>query len=146
MIISCTQCDKKFEIESNLIPKEGRLLQCSSCNHKWFYKKRTEKIATDNLKKQIFENKKIKKPIKKQKTLYEYSKEYKTITSTVRKKKEKITTLNIILVFIITIITLVLILDTFKNPISTLIPNINFLLESLNETLKDIILFIKDLL
>ena len=146
MIISCTQCDKKFEIESNLIPSEGRLLQCSSCNHKWFYKKKTEKIVTDNLKKKIFENKKIKKPVKKQKTLSEYSKEYKTITSTVRKKKEKITTLNIILVFIITIITLVLILDTFKNPISTLIPNINFLLESLYETLKDIILFIKDLL
>ena len=39
MIISCTQCDKKFEIESNLIPSEGRLLQCSSCNHKWFYKR-----------------------------------------------------------------------------------------------------------
>ena len=54
--------------------------------------------------------------------------------------------MNIILVFIITIITLILILDTFKNPISTLIPNINFLLESLYETLKDIILFIKDLL
>ena len=146
MIISCTQCDKKFEIESNLIPNEGRLLQCSSCNHKWFYKKKIEKIATDNLKKQIFENKKIKKPVKKQKTLSDYPKEYKTITSTVSKKKEKISTLNIILVFIISLIALILILDTFKNPISTLIPNINFLLESLYETLKDIILFIKDLL
>ena len=145
MIISCTQCDKKFEIESNLIPNEGRLLQCSSCNYKWFYKKRTEKIATDNLKKQIFENKKIKKPVKKQKTLYEYSKEYKTITSSVSKKKEKISTLNSILVFIISLIALILILDTFKNPISTLIPNINFLLESLYETFKDIILFFKDL-
>ena len=28
----------KFEIESNLIPEKGRLLQCSSCSHKWFYK------------------------------------------------------------------------------------------------------------
>ena len=145
MIISCTQCDKKFEIESNLIPSEGRLLQCSSCNHKWFYKKKIEKIATDNLKKQIFENKKIKKPVKKQKTLSEYSKEYKKITSTVSKKKEKISTLNIILVFIISLIALILILDTFKNPISTLIPNIDFLLESLYETFKDIILFFKDL-
>ena len=26
MIISCEQCYKKFEIESNLIPKKGRLL------------------------------------------------------------------------------------------------------------------------
>ena len=39
MIITCDQCDKRFEIESNLIPQKGRLLQCSSCSHKWFYKK-----------------------------------------------------------------------------------------------------------
>ena len=57
MIISCAQCDKKFEIESNLIPSEGRLLQCSSCNHKWFHKKKAEKITTDNFKEQNFEQK-----------------------------------------------------------------------------------------
>ena len=39
MIISCDQCLKKFEIDSKLIPDEGRLLQCSSCHNKWFYKK-----------------------------------------------------------------------------------------------------------
>ena len=39
MIITCEQCNKKFEIESNFIPEKGRLLQCSSCNHKWFYKR-----------------------------------------------------------------------------------------------------------
>ena len=39
MIISCDQCLKKFEIDSMLIPNEGRLLQCSSCHNKWFYKK-----------------------------------------------------------------------------------------------------------
>ena len=39
MIITCEQCLKKFEIESSLIPKKGRLLQCSSCSHKWFYKR-----------------------------------------------------------------------------------------------------------
>ena len=39
MIITCDQCLKKFEIDSKLIPDEGRLLQCSSCHNKWFYKK-----------------------------------------------------------------------------------------------------------
>ena len=39
MIISCTNCKKKFELEDNLIPDTGRLLQCSSCSHKWFFKK-----------------------------------------------------------------------------------------------------------
>ena len=51
MIISCDQCHKKFEIDSNLIPKDGRLLECGSCNHKWFYKQnikdKTKKIINE---------------------------------------------------------------------------------------------------
>ena len=39
MIITCNNCNKKFDIDSNLIPDKGRLLQCASCDHKWFYKK-----------------------------------------------------------------------------------------------------------
>ena len=38
MIISCENCNKNFEVDSALIPENGRLLQCSACNHKWFYK------------------------------------------------------------------------------------------------------------
>ena len=39
MIITCNNCNKKFDIDSNLIPDKGRSLQCSSCDHKWFFKK-----------------------------------------------------------------------------------------------------------
>ena len=39
MIIVCINCAKQFEVESSLIPKKGRLLQCNSCNQKWFFKK-----------------------------------------------------------------------------------------------------------
>ena len=39
MIITCINCNKKFNIDSNLIPDIGRLLQCASCDHKWFFKK-----------------------------------------------------------------------------------------------------------
>ena len=39
MIISCPSCKKKFNIDINLIPSEGRNLQCGSCEHIWFYKK-----------------------------------------------------------------------------------------------------------
>ena len=39
MIIICNNCNKKFNIDSNLIPENGRLLQCNACNHKWFFKK-----------------------------------------------------------------------------------------------------------
>ena len=38
MIIACINCNKKFDIDSNLIPDMGRLLQCASCNYKWFFK------------------------------------------------------------------------------------------------------------
>ena len=39
MIITCNNCNKKFDIDPNLIPDTGRLLQCASCDHKWFFKK-----------------------------------------------------------------------------------------------------------
>ena len=39
MIITCPSCKKKFNIDINLIPSEGRNLQCGSCEHIWFYKK-----------------------------------------------------------------------------------------------------------
>ena len=39
MIIICPSCKKKFNIDINLIPSEGRDLQCGSCEHIWFYKK-----------------------------------------------------------------------------------------------------------
>ena len=38
MIIECIKCIKKFEVNSELIPSEGRTIQCGSCNHIWFYK------------------------------------------------------------------------------------------------------------
>ena len=39
MIIECINCGKKFDVNSDLIPSEGRTIQCGSCNHTWFYKK-----------------------------------------------------------------------------------------------------------
>ena len=37
MIITCPSGKKKFNIDINLIPSEGRHLQCGSCEHMWFY-------------------------------------------------------------------------------------------------------------
>ena len=39
MIITCPSCKKKFNLDINLIPTEGRNLQCGSCDHVWLYKK-----------------------------------------------------------------------------------------------------------
>ena len=38
MIIECVNCNKKFNINPDLIPQEGREIQCGSCNHRWHYK------------------------------------------------------------------------------------------------------------
>ena len=47
MIITCENCNKKFEINDDLIPKRGRLLQCGSCDHQWFFNKVTkDKISS----------------------------------------------------------------------------------------------------
>ena len=153
MIITCGQCHKKFEIESSLIPEKGRLLQCSSCNHQWFYKndileetkvvlkdqdtKNKENVPTteeiSNIK--VFEELPLSKE-KKRKHAYKPSKT----------ENKKISFLSIILVFIISIAALIILLDTFKSPVNLMIPNIEFILDSLYETIRDILLFIQDLI
>jgi len=60
-------------------------------------------------------------------------------------ESKKINSLNFILVAIISIAAIIILLDTFKNPFSLIFPEIEFILESLYETLKDITLFIQDL-
>ena len=145
MIITCEQCHKKFEIGSNLIPEEGRLLQCSSCSHKWFYKRDILEENKDVLKQQDIKTK--KKEINNIKVFDDLasSKKLKRKHSYTPSENKKISFLNIILVFVISIIALIVLLDTFKSPVSLMIPNIEFFLESLYETLKDILLFIQDL-
>ena len=151
MIITCEQCPKKFEIESNLIPEKGRLLQCSSCNHKWFYKRNVLEETKVVLKQQDIKSKKTDPIIEETNNIKVFD---ESVSSNNLKRKhsyklpesKKISFLNVILVFIISIIALIVLLDTFKSPISLMIPNIEFILENLYETLKDILLFIQDLL
>ena len=150
MIISCNECHKKFEIDSNLIPDEGRLLQCSSCNHKWFYKKKLAEKTNVIPKNQEIHKDKSEKIIKKINDINileetDSSEPIKRKHSYGYVKSNKLNSLNLILVFVISIAALIIVLDTFKNPISLIIPDIEFILENLYETLKDIKLFIKDL-
>ena len=149
MIISCDQCHKKFEIDSNLIPKDGRLLECGSCNHKWFYKQdikdKTEEIIIEPQLKNIEEENidPIQTNISQINELDTSSKKKEIIEN---KKIKKIGVLNIIIVFIISFVALIILIETFKDPISIFIPNIKFILNSLYEIIRDIILFFKDLI
>ena len=149
MIISCDQCHKKFEIDSNLIPKDGRLLECGSCNHKWFYKEdiedKTEDIIIEPQLKNI-EEENIDPIQTNISQINEFDTSFKKEEIIENKKIKKIGVLNIIIVFIISFVALTILVETFKKPISIYIPNIEFILNSLHEILRDIILFFKDLI
>ena len=143
MIISCEKCDKKFEISDELIPDEGRLLQCGSCSYEWHYTP-TKTIKLVNEIDQVSEAKKKTKKIKKKiiKENNEISMNQKTDSS----EKKRVGFLSVIIVAIISLIALIVIADTFKVYIMSFIPNIDFYLSSLYESLRDIFLFFKDLI
>ena len=161
MIISCISCNKKFEIDSNLIPDKGRLLVCGSCNHQWFFSKKTtndqtttnindeEKSDTNNFTEDSLEKdteiNKIDKIIDKFEEESKKIPDIKNEKKVSKKKKPKIKILNLILIFIIFFIAVIIVADTFKSPMSKYIPNIEFILYNLYETIKDIILFFKNL-
>ena len=152
MIIQCENCNKKFEIQDNLIPDKGRLLECGSCAHQWHYTPITKLELTDEapIKDEPAEELIVKKSIKKSKII---KKIYKNDTDNVidqtnenvTTKKKNISFINFILVGIISFVAIVILVDTFQNQIANVIPNINLYINELHEILRDIFLFIADL-
>ena len=161
MIITCNNCLKKFNIDSSLIPKKGRLLQCNSCNHKWFFKKeiikdplvltQTPKINEEINKSDEIEllDKKSEDDLPLEKAFIQ-KKETKVLNKDLQiiqsKNNNNYNILGIIIVFMISFVAIIIILDTFQSPISKIIPNIEVILYSLYETINDIRLFLKDLI
>tara|TARA_B100000780_G_C20821699_1_gene326472 strand:+ start:80 stop:616 length:537 start_codon:yes stop_codon:yes gene_type:complete len=88
-----------------------------------------EKISTEN-------NNEKKENIRKNKKL--------NINASINKKSYNILGLTIVL--IISFIAIIIVLDTFQKPISFFIPNIEFILYNLYETINDIVLFFNDLI
>ena len=139
MIIKCPNCQKTFEVDSSLIPDKGRIIQCGSCNHTWNFNKK-------NLENKI-QNFETKIPEIQIKPTYPKIKDIKKNKSQIKKKffgLNKI--LSYLLVFIITFIALIILIDTFKIPLSKFFPQIELIIFNLFETLIDIYLFLKNLL
>ena len=147
MVIDCPVCNKKFDIDQDLIPTDGRLLQCGSCNHKWFFKlninekKSQEEIKIKPKKDFNINVESTDKNFKKEKNV-----ETEEIIPKKKKEKKSINYLNIILVIIISTTAFILVLDTFKNQLTSVFPNIKFLLNNLYQSIEDIKLFILDLI
>ena len=169
MIITCNNCNKKFDIDSNLIPDKGRLLQCASCEHKWFFKKEAlentvspidEDISIDSIN--IFDQNssstneeesvsdapkdEVEVDLEKEtKEKIEINIDESPQVNTKPKKQKNFKILNIFIVAIISSVAFIIIVDTFKYPIGKIVPNIEFILYNLYESFKDISLFIRDL-
>ena len=147
MIIMCPSCGKNFDVDENLIPDKGRLLKCGSCNQTWFFNKNVveqSKLYTDKpikQKKILSKNENIFKPepnvpIKPGSELVKYRPKYNFTFGKF---------LSYIIVSIITFVAFIIVLDTFKSPLGNIFPNLELILYNLFETLRDLILFAKDL-
>ena len=181
MIITCNNCNKKFNLDSKLIPDKGRLLQCASCNHKWFFKKEilentvspiVEDIDNDNVnildQNYPTNNNEINpsdlseeqveidtvEELDEKIEIYNKEEAEKNIEVNINedipviskpKKLNNFKILNFFIVAIISFVAFIIIVDTFKYPIGQVVPNIEFILYNLYESIKDIFLFIRDL-
>ena len=165
MIITCPNCNKQFKIDNSLIPDEGRDLQCGSCNHIWFYNIKEKNNEVLELKQEIIsEAIETKIDIKDDKIEKKHQPEEIIKTEINNKKKEKnldnqknTTTLkktenkgskffSYLIVFIISFVALIILLDTLKTPLINVFPGLEIILFNLFETLHDIKLFIIDLI
>ena len=125
MIIECVNCNKKFNVNSDLIPENGRLIQCGSCNYSWNFKKNVilENQISDN---QVSNNISFQRSVSiSSKKIYNF--------------------FSYLLIFIISFVALLILVDTLKSPLISLFPGLEIVLFNLFETLKDIGLFIIDL-
>ena len=157
MIIECINCNKKFNVDADLIPKQGRQIQCGSCKHIWHFKiesslkepliledednQKNLSIAKDT--KEIIESINVEKSTELLKD-NEIYKENKTAENNI--KISKISDFfSYLLVFLISFVALIILLDTLKSPLINVFPGLEIVLFNLFETLKDVKLFIIDL-
>ena len=153
MIIVCPSCGKNFNVRDDQIPDKGRLLQCSNCKHEWFYTKNTnpvddnlDELSSDELTQESFgilneEEDRDDEVIVEDKTA-ELEKP-KT-----RKKKEgkQFNFFKLLLVFIISFVAFILIVDTFIVQISEYVPFAGNYLDNLYQSIIDIFLFFQNLI
>ena len=153
MIIVCPSCGKNFNVRDDQIPDKGRLLQCSNCKHEWFYTKNTilvednlDEQSNDELTQESFgildeeENKHDEVIVEDKTAKLEKPKNIN------KKKITKFNFFKLLLVFIISFVAFVLILDTFIVQISEYVPFAEKYLDNLYQSLIDISLFFQNLI
>ena len=162
MIIECTNCNKKFRVDDDLIPENGREIVCGSCNYAWHFKPEKTKdksLVPDNemidLQKKIDQNdtdfhedfSNIKSEKNPKNDQIKISKETNVGFKIDKKNKYSKTSnfFSYLIVVIISFIALIILVDTIKSPLINIFPGLEIVLFNLFETLKDLRLFIIDL-
>ena len=176
MIITCPCNKKKFKIEANLIPATGRELKCGSCGHVWFYINESKdeisnkieipkKLETQNIKAEdknlnlspeledALNKNKDDAILKKDKTIIGLVENRKNFQKNINKKKQQnkkkekpISFINKIIISLITLIAIIILIDTFRNEIINFLPGLNPAFNSFYAIIADINSFIKDLI
>ena len=161
MIITCPNCNKQFKIDNSLIPDEGRDLQCGSCDHIWFYNIQEKNNEILELKQEIIsedietkaENKEDKIEEKQQqeeiikteinnKKIEKNSEKQKNTKTPEKTENKGSKFFSYLIVFIISFVALIILLDTLKTPLISVFPELEIILFNLFETLQDIKLFL----
>ena len=162
MIINCECGKKKFNIDSRLIPEEGRLLKCGSCSKIWHYTPILETKNDKDLDVKINENiNKNEVPSNElindenftdtnQKVLSEENTEDEKIDIKDEKENQgKNGKIKMVLIYfiiiLISLLGLIFLLDTFKSYLLSIFPGIAPFFDSFYQTVLDFKLFIKDL-
>ena len=160
MIIRCPNCNKQFKINPSLIPDNGRDLKCGSCDHVWFYKIEDKNLEPLSLKDDIINNEdksdivdkkidqtnEVKKSSSHSKIDIKDKKDLdKIVDKQITSKNKNGKFFSYTIVFIISFVALIILIDTLKTPLINVFPGLETILFSLFEMLKDIKLFIIDL-
>ena len=162
MIIECPNCNKKFRVDDNLIPENGREIICGSCNHTWLFK--PEKTSEKSL---VLDDKMVALQKKPDQNNTDFQEDLSNTKSEKNTKNDQIKFSNKIkvdleidkknaysktnnffyylIVVIISLIALIILVDTIKSPLINIFPGLEIVLFNLFETLKDVRLFITDL-
>ena len=162
MIIECTNCNKKFRVDDDLIPENGREIICGSCNYAWHFK--PEKTSEKSL---VLDNEMIDLQKKQDQNNKNFHEDFSNIEPEKNTKNDQITIsketkvdfkidkkntyskksnfFSYLIVVIISFIALIILVDTIKSPLINIFPGLEIVLFNLFETLKDVRLFITDL-
>ena len=152
MIIDCPWCKKKFNVKDELIPAKGRLLQCGECDREWFYSKNINTINETNV--EVPDEEIAQKSFGIIEDKYDDDdvfEEDKTVElekpKTIKKQKTKnVNFFKLLLVFIISFVAFILIVDTFLIQISEYVPFAAKYLDNLYQSVIDISLFFRNLI